>query len=496
MTSSGCPWGKLPQPAAALFDDVMSEELAREFEKEELISASMIPIDKSPSLQDSPPNTDDDLMLARMLQEQFDREANGEEALKIEVENRDSERNLRDGDSIAPDSDSDDEARDVDRFATQQRTNPPIGFRGFSRDQDGTIKTKHDADMCGRKHACKVMELTSSIATGDGAGFDMKLNNSVYNSLRVHSKMEERRASRLHDKKEKATAEQTMDAATRLLIFKLINRDILEMLNGCISTGKESTVFHAQGGSTTEFNVPKECAIKVFKTTLNEFKNRAEYIKDDFRFKDRVGKLNDRKTLLVWAEKELFNLKKIHRAGINCPQAVILRKHVLVMTFIGFAGKPAPKLRDANLNREQLKEALIQCCDVIKKLYQICKLVHADFSEYNILWHLGNIWVIDVSQAVDRLHPNALEFLLRDCTNITEFFRRSGLENVPAPKELFQQVCGLELPGEGAELLSQIRNFVRERDLFQKDDACHQCDEFEVMFRHSGHLLNLADDSD
>lgn len=164
--------------------DVMSEELAREFEKEELISASLIPIDQTRNVQDSPPNTDDDLMLARMLQEQFDREVNGGEALKISVENSDSGRKLKDGDSIAQDSDSDEEVRDVDRFETQQRTNPPIGFRGFSRDQDGTIKTKHDADMCGRKHACKVMELTSSIATGDGAGFDMKLNNSVYNSLR------------------------------------------------------------------------------------------------------------------------------------------------------------------------------------------------------------------------------------------------------------------------------------------------------------------------
>lgn len=27
--------------------------------------------------------------------------------------------------------------------------------------------------------------------------------------------------------------------------------------------------------------------IKVFKTTLNEFKNRDKYIKDDFRFKDQ-----------------------------------------------------------------------------------------------------------------------------------------------------------------------------------------------------------------
>ncbi|XP_022645635.1 serine/threonine-protein kinase RIO3-like isoform X2 [Varroa jacobsoni] len=436
-----------------------------------------------------------------LLQEQFDHEAqvekNRHEVLGISLgSDRDGSnaRKLKNGDSIGEeDSSSDSEIEDVDRFATQARTDPAIGFRGFSRNQDGIMKTKHDAEMCGRRHACKVMELTSSIATGDGSGFDMKLNNSVYNSLRVHSKMEERRAARLHDKKEKATVEQSMDVNTRLLIYKLINRQILDEVNGCISTGKESTVFHARGGSNEEFNVPEECAIKVFKTTLNEFKNRSDYIKEDFRFKDRC-KLNPRKTIHVWAEKELNNLQKIHRAGINCPQAIILKKHVLVMTFIGSEGKPAPKLRDAHLNRDQLREAWYQCFTILKRLYSTCKLVHADLSEYNLLWHLGHVWVIDVSQAVDQFHPHALEFLLRDCTNISEFFRKQGLPGVPAAKALFRDVSGLQLPGEGAELLSQIRNFVREEDLLKRENEqfYDQSDRFEIMFGHETALLNVA----
>lgn len=36
--------------------------------------------------------------------------------------------------------------------------------------------------------------------------------------------------------------------------------------------------------------IPKECAVKVFKTTLNEFKTRDKYIKDDYRFKERFSK--------------------------------------------------------------------------------------------------------------------------------------------------------------------------------------------------------------
>lgn len=46
----------------------------------------------------------------------------------------------------------------------------------------------------------------------------------------------------------------------------------------------------------------KHYAIKVYKTTLKEFKNRAEYVKDDIRFK------NPRKVLKIWAEREYMNL--------------------------------------------------------------------------------------------------------------------------------------------------------------------------------------------
>ena len=81
------------------------------------------------------------------------------------------------------------------------------------------------------------------------------------------------------------------------------------------------------GGPEVALNVPKECAVKVFKTTLNEFKTRDKYIREDYRcefgqfdhveilylchrFKDRFSKQNPRKIIHMWAEKELHNLVK------------------------------------------------------------------------------------------------------------------------------------------------------------------------------------------
>ena len=51
-------------------------------------------------------------------------------------------------------------------------------------------------------------------------------------------------------------------------------------------------------------------------------------------------------------------------------------------------------------------------------------MVHADLSEYNLLWHEGQVYFIDVSQAVDLSHPLAHEFLLRDCKNVVHYFNK------------------------------------------------------------------------
>ena len=44
---------------------------------------------------------------------------------------------------------------------------------------------------------------------------------------------------------------------------------------------------------------------------------------------------------------------------------------------------------------------------LLRKIYQDCRLVHADFSEYNLLWYDETVYVIDVSQSVEHDHPNA-----------------------------------------------------------------------------------------
>ena len=88
------------------------------------------------------------------------------------------------------------------------------------------------------------------------------------------------------------------------------------------------------------------------------------------------------------------------------------------MSFIGHNHNAAPKLKNARLSDAELSCAYEEIVEAMYKLYNEAKLVHADLSEYNILWYEGKCWLIDVAQSVEPEHPSALEFLMRDCTNI------------------------------------------------------------------------------
>ena len=76
----------------------------------------------------------------------------------------------------------------------------------------------------------------------------------------------------------------------------------------------------------------------------------------------------------------------------------------------------------------------------MRDMYWKCKLIHADLSEYNILINTNDnnkIYIIDVSQSVENNHPNAYYFLVNDCKNTNDYFRKSLNINTLTNKEFF-----------------------------------------------------------
>ena len=153
-----------------------------------------------------------------------------------------------------------------------------------------------------------------------------------------------------------------------------------------------------------------------------------------------IGKSNPRKMVKVWAEKEMRNYRRIYVAGIPCPKPIFLKSHILLMEFLGTNGWPSPRLKDATLSSKHIREAYVQTILIMRHMYQRCKLVHGDLSEYNLLWHQQQVYVIDVSQSVETHHPAALDFLRKDSSNVNEFFHKIGKLNVMTTKQLFEFV--------------------------------------------------------
>ena len=242
---------------------------------------------------------------------------------------------------------------------------------------------------------------------------------------------------RVADKSDRATSEQVLDPRTRMILLQMINRNVVSEVNGCLSTGKEANVYHAlslpQDDGLEADVAPLHRAIKVYKTSILVFKDRDKYVTGEYRFRQGYSKSNNRAMVKVWAEKEMRNLKRIYASGIPCPEPVQLRLHVLVMEFLGDKkGIPAPRLKDVELVGSDIerrwKLLYLQLLGYMRILYQTCRLVHADLSEYNILYHNDRLWLIDVSQSVEHDHPRSLEFLRMDIKNVGEFFRRKGVD--------------------------------------------------------------------
>ncbi|GES57314.1 extragenic suppressor of the bimD6 mutation [Aspergillus terreus] len=252
------------------------------------------------------------------------------------------------------------------------------------------------------------------------------------------------------DRADRATSEQVLDPRTRMLLLQMINRNIVSEIHGCLSTGKEANVYYSLLFPDEEDATPVHRAIKVYKTSILVFKDRDKYVTGEFRFRQGYSKSNNRAMVKLWAEKEMRNLRRIYAAGIPCPEPVYLRLHVMVMGFLGNSkGVAAPRLKDVEFDipnpEKRWHELYMELLGYMRVIYQTCRLVHADLSEYNMLYHKNKLHIIDVSQSVEHDHPRSLEFLRMDIKNISDFFRRKSVD-VLSERAVFGFITAAEGP--------------------------------------------------
>ncbi|XP_071876196.1 serine/threonine-protein kinase RIO3 [Bombus fervidus] len=195
------PWAKIqPVEGPVNLLEITSEQLAKSLQEKELKKSHIQTVDNV-NIENytmcETNDTENDAVIAHMLQDQYNKEHDLILKRTEEKLNRDSKVNItytnyrtslcEDRDET--DTDIEDTTRDFDRFVSIEKeyaSIPRCGYRKMGG-EGSQIVTKHDILMSSRINACRVLQFPPGIHTGDTGGFDVKLNNKVFNSLRAHS---------------------------------------------------------------------------------------------------------------------------------------------------------------------------------------------------------------------------------------------------------------------------------------------------------------------
>jgi len=224
------------------------------------------------------------------------------------------------------------------------------------------------------------------------------------------------------------------DDATFAALYKLVQDGHIDAFGGPISTGKEANVYTALAGEDA-------VAVKVYRINASDFRDMGEYLEGDPRF-DSLG--GDKKAVvLAWVRKEFANLDRARRAGVHAPKPIAVERNVLVMEYLGTEAGRARRLGEVHVENPDTAYEVLR--EYIRRLYD-AGLVHGDLSEYNVVVHESQLYVIDVGQAVTVHHPNSDDFLERDCRNVANFFGRQGVDT--NPEQLLAYVREHADPGE------------------------------------------------
>jgi RIO kinase 1 len=231
---------------------------------------------------------------------------------------------------------------------------------------------------------------------------------------------------RLKDADQFKVEQSVFDDATFAAIYKLVQDGHIDAFGGPISTGKEANVYEALGADD------RDVAVKIYRINASNFQEMRAYLEGDPRF-EGIG-ADKKKVVLAWTKKEFANLRRARAAGVRVPEPIAVERNVLVMELVGLVEERARRLAEVNVENPETAFEVVR--EYMRRLYG-AGLVHGDLSEYNLIIHDGELVVIDLGQAVTVHHPNAEDFLVRDCRNVATFFTRQGIDVDPVDLRAF-----------------------------------------------------------
>jgi RIO kinase 1 len=207
---------------------------------------------------------------------------------------------------------------------------------------------------------------------------------------------------------------------------------------GILKTGKEADVFLLDRTDPHLTGQPGHSVVMAAKRYRSSehrtFHRAAAYTEGRSMRRSRDERAIKRKSTFgrqvaagEWAASEWSALNRCWQLGLPVPYPVQVDGTEILMEWICVDGETAPRLAQARPAPELLASYFDQLREAMATLVG-AGLVHGDLSPYNILAAGERLVVIDLPQLVDLVgNAQGFDFLLRDCTNVCDWFNRRGL---------------------------------------------------------------------
>ena len=204
---------------------------------------------------------------------------------------------------------------------------------------------------------------------------------------------------------------------------------------GILKTGKEADVFlvertdphHPAGGVVMAAKRYRDTDHRTFHRAAAYTEGRSMKRSRDNRALKRKSTWGRQVAAGEWAISEWSALRRCWELGLPVPYPVQIDETEIMMEWITHDGETAPRLAQTRPDADVLAGYYEQLRDALATMAQ-SGIVHGDLSPYNTLAAGERLVIIDLPQMVDLVgNPQGMDFLLRDCTNMCQWFRARGL---------------------------------------------------------------------
>ena len=218
-------------------------------------------------------------------------------------------------------------------------------------------------------------------------------------------------------------------------LAEFVGSTMLEEILGVVKSGKEATVYCARAGARLGGGL---VAAKVYRDRkVRQFANAAAYNAGRLRQRQRRetraienrSRFGQEAAFSKWVADEYETLHLLHNAGVCVPRPLASSDRIILMDYVGDEEEPGTPLTNVPLDADEARLLFEILMRNVERMLA-CDRVHGDLSPYNVLYHDGEVRIIDLPQAVDaRFNPNALDLLDRDVEHLCRHFARFGVQS-------------------------------------------------------------------